>query len=167
MNPQEYIQRQREEIQRQTNRRNTSTVDQSALDNTPSTAPPSYNQTMGYSDDDEERRVLLEEDLRNAGLPNLIPRLPGDSNTRISRHRSRRHRRHRHRHYRRSQSESKIEKNIRDRTPIECSFLACNLIGQIFSKIRRPIEYRKLSINSIIRYFNLLHFLFFCFSVEY
>jgi len=46
-------------------------------------APPSYNQTMGYSNDNEERYAIIAEHLRLAGLANFIPR--------------HRHRRHRHR----------------------------------------------------------------------
>ncbi|CAF4966440.1 unnamed protein product, partial [Rotaria socialis] len=56
LNPQEYIQRRREENQQQSNRLNQSANDDDALilaNATPTIAPPSYNQTMGLSDDDE------------------------------------------------------------------------------------------------------------------
>jgi hypothetical protein len=36
-------------------------------------APPSYNQTMGFSNDREERQAIFAEHLRQAGLANFIP----------------------------------------------------------------------------------------------
>jgi hypothetical protein len=52
-------------------------------------APPTYNQTMGFSNDNDDRHAILAEQLRLAGLTNFIPSR--------SRHTNRRHRRHRHR----------------------------------------------------------------------
>lgn len=42
-------------------------------------APPSYNQTMGYVDENEERYALLSENLRMAGLSDMITIVPVDS----------------------------------------------------------------------------------------
>ena len=52
-------------------------------------APPSYSQTMGFTNDQDDRQAILAEQLRLAGLANFIPVR--------TRHRTRRHRRHRHR----------------------------------------------------------------------
>jgi hypothetical protein len=78
-------------------------------------APPSYNQTMGLMDENEERHAALAEHLRLAGLANYITAPPTHHSSRssrsASRHRHRRHRRHRHHHqhhhHRRAHSEGK------------------------------------------------------------
>jgi hypothetical protein len=86
LNPEQYIE------QRRLNR------PQTAIDNTPDDtqriAPPSYNQTMGFSNDNEERFGILAERLRLAGLTNFMPFTSGHRNRR-----HRRHRRHRRTHH--------------------------------------------------------------------
>ena len=57
-------------------------------------APPTYNQTMGFSEDHEERYALLTENLRLAGLTDMISIAPVESS---QSRRTRRHRRRRHR----------------------------------------------------------------------
>jgi len=93
LNTQQYLE------QRRLNRPST------AIDNTTDdarrVAPPSYNQTMGFLNDNEERHAILAEHLRIAGLTNLIPL--------TSEHRNRRHRRHRR--HRRTRHEGKKFKN--------------------------------------------------------
>ncbi|CAF1054023.1 unnamed protein product [Rotaria sp. Silwood1] len=126
LNPQRYIEQRRQEIQREQERRlnrqnnqnistSTTATDISTIisDETRRIAPPSYNQTMGLMDENEERQAALAEHLRLAGLANYITLPPIHSNSRTSRstsrHRHRRHRRHRHHHhnhnYRRTHSE--------------------------------------------------------------
>ncbi|CAF0965339.1 unnamed protein product [Rotaria sordida] len=113
LNPQQYIQHRREQFQQQStnnnndnnNNNNLSSSSSTITDNTRRLAPPSYNQTMGYSNDDEERHALLTEYLRLAGLDNFIPL----SFSRSSRHRNRRHRRHHRRHHRYHDHQSQNE----------------------------------------------------------
>jgi len=120
LNPQRYIEQRRQQIQREQqrrlnrqNRQHTSTTSDnvSVISNeTRRIAPPSYNQTMGLMDENEERQAALAEHLRLAGLANYITLPPIYNNSRTSRstsrHRHRRHRRHRH-HHRRAHSEGK------------------------------------------------------------
>lgn len=88
LNTQQYI------AQRRLNRPETA-IDNTADDeDTRRLAPPSYNQTMGFTNDNEERNAIIAEHLRLAGLANLIP---GTSGHRPRRHR--RHRRHRRTHH--------------------------------------------------------------------
>ncbi|CAF3578250.1 unnamed protein product [Rotaria socialis] len=122
LNPQRYIEQRRQEIQREQERRLhrhsrlqtsiTSTDNVALIANEASRiAPPSYNQTMGLVDENEERQAALAEHLRLAGLANYItlPPVHSSSSSRTSRstsrHRHRRHRRHRHHHHRRANSE--------------------------------------------------------------
>ena len=42
-------------------------------DETQRVAPPSYSQTMGYSNEADDRLAILTDQLRLAGLANLIP----------------------------------------------------------------------------------------------
>ncbi len=109
LNPQRYIEQRREERQRRSsNHQQTSTTDENSSDQTRRIAPPSYNQTMGFSDDNEERQAFLAEHLRLAGLANFIPSSSRNSSSRVTRHRNRRHRRHRrHHHSRRNPNEGK------------------------------------------------------------
>ena len=125
LNPQRYIEQRRQQIQREQqrrlnrqNRHRTSTATPpdslSVISNeTRRIAPPSYNQTMGLMDENEERHAALAEHLRLAGLANYITLPPTHNTSRTSRstsrHRHRRHRRHRHHHYhhRRAHSEGK------------------------------------------------------------
>ncbi|UJR37610.1 hypothetical protein I4U23_030307 [Adineta vaga] len=116
LNPQRYIEQRRQQIQREQQRRSnrhnrhlnsetTSTIENSLEISNESRriAPPSYNQTMGLMDENEERQAALAEHLRLAGLANYIalPPLLNSSRTSrsTSRHRHRRHRRHRHHHH--------------------------------------------------------------------
>jgi hypothetical protein len=100
LNPQRYITQRREELQQHSsNHQQTSTTDENSSDPTRRIAPPSYNQTMGVSDDNEERQALLAEHLRLAGLANFIPLPSIQSSSRSTRHRSRRQRRHRRHHH--------------------------------------------------------------------
>lgn len=122
LNPQRYIEERRQQMQREQQRRANRHHRHST--STPSTdspsvvssearriAPPSYNQTMGLIDENEERQAALTEHLRLAGLANYIALPPLQTNSRssrsTSRHRHRRHRRHRHHHHhhRRAHSE--------------------------------------------------------------
>ncbi|CAF4080046.1 unnamed protein product [Adineta steineri] len=131
LNPQRYIERRRQQIQREQQRRlnrqnrhrvSTTTAaaaaeasitpdNSSVISNeTRRIAPPSYNQTMGLMDENEERQAALAEHLRLAGLSNYITLPPIHNSSRTSRstsrHRHRRHRRHRHHHHhRRAHSE--------------------------------------------------------------
>ncbi|CAF3731038.1 unnamed protein product [Rotaria sordida] len=117
LNPQRFIEQRRQEIQREQERRlnrqniSTSTTTTDISNETRRIAPPSYNQTMGLMDENEERQAALAEHLRLAGLANYItlPLAPGNPRTTsrsTSRHRNRRHRRHRHHHHhRRTHSE--------------------------------------------------------------
>lgn len=111
LNPQEYIQRRREELQRQSNQNPQPTNDDDdpliLLNSTPRVAPPSYNQSIGVTDEDEERHALLSEYLRLAGLDHFISLPLTNSSSRATRHRNRRHRRHRrrHHHHHRNQNE--------------------------------------------------------------
>ncbi len=133
LNPQRYIEQRREQIQREQqrrwnrrNRHHTSTTtptpppllppdNLSIISNEARRiAPPSYNQTMGLMDENEERHAALAEHLRLAGLANYITVPPSHNSSRpsrsASRHRHRRHRRHRHHHHyhhRRAHSEGK------------------------------------------------------------
>ncbi|CAF1117896.1 unnamed protein product [Adineta ricciae] len=116
LNPQRYIEQRRQQIQREQQRRlnqqnHSQTSDRStAVDNSLEIsnearriAPPSYNQTMGLMDENEERHAALAEHLRLAGLANYIIPTPLSNSSRTSRsasrHRHRRHRRHRHHHH--------------------------------------------------------------------
>lgn len=115
LNPQQYIYRRREELQRQSNHNRPLEINENSnvlSDDVRRLAPPSYNQTMGFADDDEERNALLAEYLRMAGLDHFIPIPLAYSSSRISRHRSRRHRRHRHRQHRHHRRRSRGEGNI-------------------------------------------------------
>ncbi|CAF4910391.1 unnamed protein product, partial [Rotaria socialis] len=78
LNPQRYIEQRRQEIQREQERRLhrhsrlqtsiTSTDNIALIANEASRiAPPSYNQTMGLVDENEERQAALAEHLRLAG----------------------------------------------------------------------------------------------------
>jgi hypothetical protein len=95
LNPQQYIEQRRRH-------RISTTVDNptDASNDTRRVAPPSYDQTMGLTDENEERNATLAEHLRLAGLANFIPLASIQSN---SRHR--RHRRHRRHHHRRTHTE--------------------------------------------------------------
>ena len=110
-NPQCYVERHRQEVPRERERhsnlwnrsrasRSTDTEDNPSTvsNDTRRMAPPSYNQTMGYIDENEERGATLVEHLRLAGLANYITLSSVYGTSRISRHRHRRHQRHRHRH---------------------------------------------------------------------
>jgi len=109
LNPQRYIEQRREELHQVSNSHSTSNDNSSIISNDARRiAPPSYNQTMGFSDDNEERQAFITENLRHAGLANFIPLPSINSN---SRHRNRRHRRHHRHHQRRTESESNIENN--------------------------------------------------------
>jgi hypothetical protein len=113
LNPQRYIEQRRQLLQREQqrrsnrqNRQHTSiSVDSSTIvpNDARRIAPPSYNQTMGLMDENEERQAALAEHLRLAGLANYIslPTMHNSSRTSrsTSRHRHRRHRRHRHHHH--------------------------------------------------------------------
>lgn len=112
LNPQRYIEQRRQQYQREQQQRQ---IDSLSIDPPPFVseearrlAPPSYNQTMGLMDENEERHAALAEHLRLAGLANYIslPMVHSSSRTSrsTSRHRHRRHRRHRH-HHRRTHSE--------------------------------------------------------------
>ncbi|CAF0820717.1 unnamed protein product [Adineta ricciae] len=106
LNPQRYIEQRREELQRQTSTHHSANDDSSlSADESRRLAPPSYNQTMGFSDDNEERQAFLAEHLRMAGLANFIPTPATISSSRSSRYRSRRHRRHRHHRHRHRRTE--------------------------------------------------------------
>lgn len=120
LNPQRYIEERRQQIQReqqrQLNRQQTAvaavpSVEFSTISNEARRiAPPSYNQTMGLMDENEERQAALAEHLRLAGLANYVTLPPtvnnhSRSSRSTSRHRHRRHRRHRHHHHRRANSE--------------------------------------------------------------
>ncbi|CAF1252833.1 unnamed protein product, partial [Didymodactylos carnosus] len=103
LNPQRYIERHRQRQQAAVS----TTPETNGVDTNNSTdsrrlAPPSYNQTMGFIDDNEERQIALAEHLRSAGLTNLIA-LPSTHSSRtsrsVSRSHHRRHRRHRHRRH--------------------------------------------------------------------
>jgi hypothetical protein len=125
LNPQRYIEQRRQQLQHEQqrrlnrhNRHRTSAAATTAIENsstianeTRRIAPPSYNQTMGFMDENEERHAALAEHLRLAGLSNYITLPPvynGSRSSRsTSRHRHRRHRRHRH-HHRRAHSEGKF-----------------------------------------------------------
>lgn len=130
LNPQRYIEERRQQIQRDQQRRTNrhqrhsnptpSTENLSTISNeTRRIAPPSYNQTMGLIDENEERQAALAEHLRLAGLANYIalPPLPNSSRSSrsTSRHRHRRHRRHHrhhhHHHQRRAHSEGNEQSN--------------------------------------------------------
>lgn len=111
LNPQRYIEQRRQQYQREQQRQNESTTPDPppfSSEEARRLAPPSYNQTMGLMDENEERHAALAEHLRLAGLANYIslPIVHGSSRTSrsASRHRHRRHRRHRH-HHRRTHSE--------------------------------------------------------------
>ena len=64
-------------------------IERQSSDDSQRVAPPTYNQTMGFSNENDDRHAILAEQLRLAGLTNFIPLR--------TRHRTRRHRRHRHR----------------------------------------------------------------------
>jgi hypothetical protein len=102
LNPQQYFE------QRRLNR--PQTAPDNSSDDTRNVAPPSYNQTMGFLNDNEERHAILAEHLRIAGLANFIPI--------SSRRRQRRHRRHRHTHpdvLIETHSNSILSRNLLDR----------------------------------------------------
>lgn len=134
LNPQRYIEQRRQQLQREQQRclirQQTSVpIDPAAVtaNDTRRIAPPSYNQTMGLSDENEERHAALSEHLRLAGLANYISLPPIHSSSRssrsTSRHRHRRHRRLRHHHHhRRAHSEGKVMDANSD-LPNLCSFL--------------------------------------------
>lgn len=118
LNPQLYIEQRRRQHQRE--HRQIQNTQISSPSNSPlptvtnetrRIAPPSYNQTMGLIDENEERHAVLAEHLRLAGLANYISLPNNHSSSRTSRsssrHRHRRHRRHRHHHHhhRRAHSE--------------------------------------------------------------
>ena len=121
LNPQRYIEQRRQQLQqeqqrrvtRQNRREGSTTIDPACAVSGDSRriAPPSYNQTMGLMDENEERHAALAEHLRLAGLANYITLPAAHSSSRTSRsasrHRHRRHRRHRHHHHhhRRAHSE--------------------------------------------------------------
>ncbi|CAF3575330.1 unnamed protein product [Rotaria socialis] len=155
LNPQEYIQRRREENQRQSNRLNQSANDDDALilaNATPTIAPPSYNQTMGLSDDDEERHALLADYLRLAGLDNFISLPNINSNSRSSRHRTRRHRRHHRRHHqhnsrRNPNEESRITLLEPNATQSHPPVSSTNRLDRFRSRFRSLFT-RNLSINN-------------------
>ena len=133
LNPQRFIEERRQQMQREQQRRtnrhhrhSTSTPPTENLstisNETRRIAPPSYNQTMGLIDENEERQAALTEHLRLAGLANYIalPPLPNSSRSSrsTSRHRHRRHRRHHrhhhhHHHQRRAHSEGKEHCNVK------------------------------------------------------
>lgn len=135
LNPQRYIEQRRQEIQREQERRlsrlnrhqtSTEPTDASAMltDEARRIAPPSYNQTMGLMDENEERQAALAEQLRVAGLANYFS-LPSTANSArvsrsTSRHRHRRHRRHRHHHHRRANSEGRLNHRKINQTKIIC-----------------------------------------------
>ncbi|CAF0876011.1 unnamed protein product [Didymodactylos carnosus] len=116
LNPQRYSERHRQRHQPTTS--TTTGTDTGNTNNSTDArrlAPPSYNQTMGLVDDNEERQIALAEHLRLAGLTNFIS-LPSITSTHssrtsrsTSRSRHRRHRRHRHRrHYSLGESLSRV-----------------------------------------------------------
>ena len=116
LNPQRYIEQRRQQSQRTARPHSTASTNDSPtiVANDPRRiAPPSYNQTMGLVDENEERHAALAEHLRLAGLANYISLPTMHTNSRTSRsssrHRHRRHRRHRHHqhhhHNRRAHSE--------------------------------------------------------------
>ncbi|CAF2921148.1 unnamed protein product, partial [Rotaria sp. Silwood2] len=154
LNPQQYIQHRREELQRQSTQQQQPIINNDnsspVTDDTRRIAPPSYNQTMGYSNDDEERQVLIAEYLRLAGLDSFIPLPFMNSNSRTSRHRNRRHRRHRRRHYHYHRSENEdsriplIEPNPTYTNPPR---LLTNRFGRFRSRLRSLFT-RNLSINN-------------------
>ncbi|CAF3447637.1 unnamed protein product [Rotaria sp. Silwood1] len=159
LNPQQYIQRRREEFQRQSNQQqqsisNNNNNNTSIITDDPRRlAPPSYNQTMGYSNDDEERHALLAEYLRLAGLDNFIPLPLINSSSRTSRHRNRRHRRYRrrrhHHHNRQSQNDdsSRISLLESNETHSNLPPLSTNRFDRFRSRIRSLFQ-RNLSINN-------------------
>jgi hypothetical protein len=133
LNPQRYIEQRRQQMQREQQRRSsrqnrqrpsttttTSAENSSTISNeTRRIAPPSYNQTMGLMDENEERQAALAEHLRLAGLTNYIalptPNTTSRTSRSTSRHRHRRHRRHRHHHHhRRAHSEGKLNQIIKN-----------------------------------------------------
>ncbi|CAF0779887.1 unnamed protein product [Adineta steineri] len=147
LNPQRYIEQRREELQRSSNDDTTIIANE-----TRRIAPPSYNQTMGFSDDNEERQAFLAEHLRLAGLANFIPVPSISLNSRTSRHRNRRHRRHRrHRHHhRRGESENShtalIDPSITHSNPIT-SAPSINRFDRFRSQFRSLFT-TNLSINN-------------------
>ncbi|CAF3056298.1 unnamed protein product [Rotaria sp. Silwood2] len=162
LNPQHYIEQRRQEIQREQerrlNRQNNQNISTSTTITDISTiishetrriAPPSYNQTMGFMDENEERQAALAEHLRLAGLANYItiPPIYGNSRTSrsASRHRHRRHRRHRHHHHhhhRRTHSEGSrvalLEPNVVIPTnsfPLPSTSLSSNRFNRLRSQL--------------------------------
>ncbi|UJR08609.1 hypothetical protein I4U23_012868 [Adineta vaga] len=120
LNPQRYIEQRREELQRHSSRHQSSSDDLPLITDEPRrVAPPSYNQTMGFSDDNEERQAFLAEHLRMAGLANFIPSSIANSSARTSRYRNRRHRRHRHQHHYHRHSHRRIESENSHTTLLE------------------------------------------------
>lgn len=91
--------------QRRLNRPETAIDNTTDDDDTRRLAPPSYNQTMGFTNNNEERYAILAEHLRLAGLANLIPGMNSGHLHRTHR----RHRRHRRRHQQ-TQHEGKKKK---------------------------------------------------------
>ena len=134
LNPQRYIEQRRQQLQheqqrrltRQNRREASTTIDPTCAamaSESRRIAPPSYNQTMGLMDENEERHAALAEHLRLAGLANYITLPPAHSSSRTSRsasrHRHRRHRRHRHHqhhhhHHRRAHSEGRSTRTSGD-----------------------------------------------------
>ncbi|CAF1166852.1 unnamed protein product [Rotaria magnacalcarata] len=158
LNPQRYIEQRRQEIQREQERRlhrhsrlqtSIASTDNAALlaNEARRIAPPSYNQTMGLVDENEERQAALAEHLRLAGLANYItlPPVHSSSSSRtsrsISRHRHRRHRRHRH-HHRRANSEGSrvalLEPSVvvpNNAFPIPSTSFSSNRLNQFRSQL--------------------------------
>ena len=56
-----------------TSRRLLISREQRNSDDSQRVAPPSYSQTMGFTDNNDERHAILAEQLRLAGLANFIP----------------------------------------------------------------------------------------------